>query len=70
MQAITRNTIMIVGSCPSFPWGLIDDIEAYGKLAQEHNIGLHVDCCLGSFIVAFMEESGFKIRMIASMEQV
>lgn len=60
-SAITRNTIMIIGSCPSFPWGLIDDIEGYSKLAVEHNIGLHVDCCLGSFIVAFMEESGFKL---------
>ena len=58
------NTIMIVGSCPSFPWGILDDIEELGKLASAYNVGLHVDCCLGSFLVAFMEEAGFSIRMI------
>lgn len=31
---------------------------ALGKLADSHNIGLHVDCCLGSFIVAYLEKAG------------
>eukprot|EP01127_Copromyxa_protea_P002783 TRINITY_DN12734_c0_g1_i1.p1 TRINITY_DN12734_c0_g1~~TRINITY_DN12734_c0_g1_i1.p1 ORF type:complete len:544 (-),score=109.59 TRINITY_DN12734_c0_g1_i1:44-1654(-) len=61
--AITPNTIMVVGSCPSFPWGTIDDIQGLGKIAQEYNIGLHVDCCLGSFVVAFMEQSGFPLPL-------
>lgn len=61
-QAITPNTIMLVGSCPSFPWGVIDDIEGLGKLAQEFGVGLHVDCCLGGFLVAFMEKAGFPMR--------
>lgn len=38
---------------------MADDIEALGKLAKKHNIGLHVDCCLGSFIVPFLEKAGF-----------
>lgn len=56
---INRNTILLVGSAPNFPHGIVDDIEGLGKLAQHHNIPLHVDCCLGSFIVAFMEKAGF-----------
>eukprot|EP01126_Amoeba_proteus_P027425 TRINITY_DN2720_c0_g2_i9.p1 TRINITY_DN2720_c0_g2~~TRINITY_DN2720_c0_g2_i9.p1 ORF type:complete len:375 (+),score=65.93 TRINITY_DN2720_c0_g2_i9:622-1746(+) len=60
-NAICRNTIMIVGSCPSFPWGLIDDIEGLSQIALDYNIGLHVDCCLGSFLVAFMERAGFQL---------
>lgn len=60
-RSITSNTIMIVGSCPSFPWGIMDDIEELGKLASAYNVGLHVDCCLGSFLVAFMEEAGYPL---------
>ena len=35
----------------------MDDITGLGKLAKKHNIGLHVDCCLGSFVVPFVERS-------------
>ena len=40
----------------------MDDIVALGKLAEKHKIGLHVDCCLGSFIVPFLEEAGFPVE--------
>ncbi|TYJ51647.1 hypothetical protein B9479_007767 [Cryptococcus floricola] len=58
-RAINPNTIMIVGSAPNFPDGAIDPIEELGKLALRKNVGLHVDCCLGSFIMPFMEKAGF-----------
>ena len=47
-----------MGSCVNFPDGNQDDIEELGTLAKRHNIGLHVDCCLGSFIVPFLEAAG------------
>ncbi|CCE62823.1 hypothetical protein TPHA_0D01840 [Tetrapisispora phaffii CBS 4417] len=56
---INRNTVLLVGSAPNFPHGIIDDIEGLGKIAKTHNIPLHVDCCLGSFIVAYMKKAGF-----------
>ncbi|CCK73017.1 sphinganine-1-phosphate aldolase DPL1 KNAG_0M01640 [Huiozyma naganishii CBS 8797] len=56
---ITKNTVLLAGSMPNFPHGIDDDIVGLGKLAQSYNIPLHVDCCLGSFIVAFAEEAGF-----------
>ena len=49
---------MLVGSAPNFPHGIIDDITALGKIATKRNICLHVDCCLGSFLVAFLERAG------------
>ncbi|KAA1471831.1 PLP-dependent transferase [Dentipellis sp. KUC8613] len=58
-RAINANTIMIVGSAINFPDGCQDDIVALGKLAKRKNIGLHVDCCLGSFIMPFLEKAGF-----------
>jgi len=57
-RAINANTIMIVGSTVNFPDGCQDDIEALGSLADSYNIGLHVDCCLGSFIVPYLEKAG------------
>jgi sphinganine-1-phosphate aldolase len=29
-----------------------------GKLALQHKIGLHVDLCLGGFLLPFLEKSG------------
>ncbi|EPQ57117.1 PLP-dependent transferase [Gloeophyllum trabeum ATCC 11539] len=58
-RAINANTIMLVGSAVNFPDGNMDPIPELGALAKKHNIGLHVDCCLGSFIVPFLDEAGF-----------
>ncbi|CAG8485660.1 8193_t:CDS:2, partial [Ambispora leptoticha] len=58
-RAVNYNTIMIAGSAPNFPHGIIDDIPALAKIAKKHKIGLHVDCCLGSFMVPFLEKAGF-----------
>ncbi|EDO17692.1 hypothetical protein Kpol_1004p70 [Vanderwaltozyma polyspora DSM 70294] len=58
-RLINGNTVLLVGSAPNFPHGIIDDIEGLGKLAQGYRIPLHVDCCLGSFVAAFMEKAGF-----------
>ncbi|THU94202.1 PLP-dependent transferase [Dendrothele bispora CBS 962.96] len=57
-RAINSNTIMLVGSTINFPDGNQDDIAALGALAAKYKIGLHVDCCLGSFIVPFLEKAG------------
>lgn len=48
---------MIAGSAPNFPHGIIDDIEDLAKLAQRHKIGMHVDACLGGFLLPFMEKA-------------
>ena len=59
-QYITCNTIMIYGSAPNYPQGTIDPIEALGKLAQTYDIGLHVDACLGGFVLPFAVQLGYK----------
>eukprot|EP00755_Sulcionema_specki_P017748 Sspe_Gene.65145::Locus_38583_Transcript_1_1_Confidence_1.000_Length_1874::g.65145::m.65145/K01634/SGPL1, DPL1; sphinganine-1-phosphate aldolase len=57
-RLITRNTVCLVGSAPSFPHGIVDPIEAIGELGVKYGIPVHVDACLGGFVVAFMEEAG------------
>jgi sphinganine-1-phosphate aldolase len=58
-RLLNSNTIMLVGSAPNFPHGIIDDISGLSKLALSRNIPLHVDCCLGSFLVPFLERAGY-----------
>lgn len=58
-RAINRHTVLLVGSAPNFPDGIIDDIVSIGALARRYQIGCHVDCCLGSFLVPFLAEAGF-----------
>ncbi|KAH9276757.1 hypothetical protein BASA83_000892 [Batrachochytrium salamandrivorans] len=60
-RAINGNTIMIVGSTPGFPHGIVDDIPKLAMLAKKHKIGMHVDSCLGGFIVPFAEMAGFPL---------
>lgn len=67
VRAVTRlvnpNTILLVGSAPNFPHGIIDDIVSLSKLALRKKIWLHVDCCLGSFLVPFLEKAGFESQL-------
>lgn len=56
-KLINGNTVLLVGSAPNFPHGIIDDIETLSNLAVKYKIPLHVDACLGSFIVSFLEKS-------------
>jgi len=60
-RAINKNTILIVGSAPGFPHGVIDPIQQLAALAQSHNIGMHVDTCLGGFVLPFAEKLGYPI---------
>ncbi|XP_062319949.1 sphingosine-1-phosphate lyase 1 isoform X2 [Osmerus eperlanus] len=60
-RAIGRNTAMLVCSAPQFPHGVMDPIEEVGKLAQQYNLPLHVDACLGGFLIVFMAKAGFKL---------
>ncbi|XP_020612836.1 sphingosine-1-phosphate lyase 1-like [Orbicella faveolata] len=60
-RAITKNTILLCGSAPQFPHGVIDPIEDMAKLARKYNLGLHVDACLGGFLVPFMKKAGFDL---------
>jgi sphinganine-1-phosphate aldolase len=60
-KAIGPNTIMMYGSAPSFPQGTIDPIQDLAKLAVKYSIGLHVDCCLGGFVLPFMKKLGYEV---------
>ena len=59
--AIGPNTIMLYSSAPQFPQGVIDPIKELSDIALKYSIGLHVDCCLGGFILPFARKLGYDI---------
>ncbi len=58
---IDGNTIALAGSAGSYPYGTIDPIGALSELAVEHSVWLHVDGCLGGFILPWGEQLGYDI---------
>lgn len=59
--AIDAQTIMLVGSAPCFPYGLVDPIDALDKIAGEHDLWLHVDACVGGYFIPFAEANGVDV---------
>ncbi|MCB1842991.1 MAG: aspartate aminotransferase family protein, partial [Halioglobus sp.] len=59
--AITPNTILMVGSAPSYAHGAIDPIAALGEIALRHSLRLHVDACVGGMYLPFARELGYDI---------
>ncbi len=59
--AITPNTILLVGSAPSYPQGALDPITELGQLAREHDLLLHVDACVGGMMLPFARKLGYPV---------
>lgn len=57
-EHINERTVALVGSAGNYPYGTVDPIERLSELAVEHEIGLHVDGCLGGFILPWGEQLG------------
>lgn len=59
--ACDENTVMMVGSAPNFPHGIIDPIEALGEVAEAKGIWLHVDACVGGYFAPFARMNGVPV---------
>jgi glutamate/tyrosine decarboxylase-like PLP-dependent enzyme len=59
--AITSNTILLVGSAVSYAHGVVDPIPELAQLALEHGLLLHVDGCMGGFLLPYFRRLGAAI---------
>ncbi len=73
-RLISRNTILLAASAPSFAHGVLDPIPAIGQLAEKHNLLFHVDACVGGFMLPWVEKLGkklpewdFRVKAVTSM---
>ena len=53
-DAVDDRTVLMVGSAPSYPQGVIDPIAELGVVALDRDIPLHVDACLGGYLLPFL----------------
>jgi sphinganine-1-phosphate aldolase len=60
-RAIGRRTIGLVASAPQYPHGVVDPIAELGALALERKLPLHVDACVGGFILPWLERLGRRV---------
>jgi sphinganine-1-phosphate aldolase len=73
-DACTDDTIMVVGSAPTYPQGVVDPIADIAALALDRGILCHVDACMGGFLLPFLTELGrldepfdFRVPGVTSM---
>jgi len=57
-DAITPNTVLLVGSAISYAHGVVDPIRELGQLALERDLLLHVDGCMGGFLLQYFARLG------------
>lgn len=60
-NAVTKRTVVIAGSAPGFPHGIVDPIPALSDMARERGVGFHTDACLGGFVLPWAERLGHDV---------
>lgn len=60
-RAVTANTILMIGSAPAYPHGVVDPIRELAGIAHEHGILFHTDACVGGFMLPFVRKLGYHV---------
>jgi glutamate/tyrosine decarboxylase-like PLP-dependent enzyme len=61
--AIDTDTVMVVGSAPQYPQGVIDPIPEIAALAAERDINCHVDACMGGVTLTYLRRLGHDVPL-------
>jgi sphinganine-1-phosphate aldolase len=59
--AITPRTILMVGSAPAYPFGVVDPIAELAAVAKGQGILFHADACVGGFFLPFVRKLGYPV---------
>ncbi|HAS12889.1 MAG TPA: aspartate aminotransferase family protein [Acidimicrobiaceae bacterium] len=57
-EHVNDNTVLVVGSAPQYPQGVMDPIPEIAALAASVDANCHVDACMGGFVLPFAEMLG------------
>lgn len=58
VAAVDDQTVLIVGSAPGYPQGVVDDITPLAGVAAANRFNCHVDACMGGVTLTYMERAG------------
>ncbi|MEZ5219240.1 MAG: aminotransferase class V-fold PLP-dependent enzyme [Ilumatobacteraceae bacterium] len=60
-EHVNERTVLVVGSAPQFPQGVVDPIPEIAALASTVGANCHVDACMGGFVLPFVERLGHDV---------
>ncbi len=60
-DAVNDDTVLVVGSAPQYPQGVVDPIPEIAALAARVGANCHVDACMGGFVLPFVEMLGREV---------
>jgi glutamate/tyrosine decarboxylase-like PLP-dependent enzyme len=60
-ELVTSDTAVVIASAFNYPYGVMDPVTELAALAAERGIGCHVDGCIGSFVLPFLERLGHDV---------
>lgn len=60
-EYVGDRTVLVVGSAPQYPQGVIDPIPELARLAADAGASMHVDACMGGFVLPFLEMEGEEV---------
>lgn len=60
-KAINGNTVVVIGSAPAFPHGIVDPIEEMSEMARAKGVPFHTDACLGGYILPWAKKIGYSV---------
>ena len=60
-EAITGRTVLLVASAASYAHGVVDPVEELGRLALDRDLPLHVDACIGGWLLPWFRELGVDV---------
>ena len=59
--ALDDNTVLVVGSAPQYPQGVIDPITEIAEIAADRGINCHVDACMGGVTLTYLARLGHQL---------
>ena len=62
-RAVRSDTIAIVATAGTYPFGTVEPIAEIGEIAEEKELYFHVDACIGGFLLPFLEISGYEMEI-------
>jgi glutamate/tyrosine decarboxylase-like PLP-dependent enzyme len=60
-RKMTEEVILVVGSAPSYAHGVVDPIAELAELAMDHGTLMHVDACVGGWVLPFLRDAGVDV---------
>lgn len=62
-EALNENTALVAVSAPNWPYGTVDPVRDVAEITTDKGIYLHVDACVGGFILPFFEKLGLDVPL-------